>query len=198
MNNSKNIIIAIVVLVLLAVAFFTLSGGSEGDSGDTSTNALITLSASTDKEIYASGETVTLAIDLTNAGDDVTCISNNAQGNIAFLSVTRDGKSVDSRTTHADFLEALPILATADLAPVNAGDTFTIEAPSSFDPGLGSEALYVNVVDNIFADTTFYDIGVPGNYSVELAYEYVGNDSDTCASIYSDKTNTATINFTIE
>ena len=101
MKSSKNILILIGLFVLALVVFYTMRG-------DETITYSVNVEASTDKQKYSSGEEVTLTIDITNTGDLAACISDTSQGNITFLSITRDGQAVDSRTVHADALETEP------------------------------------------------------------------------------------------
>ena len=195
MKSSKNILI-IVGLVLVAIFLFFVTGNDK-DSEQTYSYS-VNLEATTDKQIYQSGEEVSFVVDITNTSEVATCISDTSQGNITFLSITRDGQAVDSRTVHADALEALSEFVRVDLQEVEPGAQATISLTSSYDPGIEAQALHTSEVDGIYADATFYSIQEPGSYEVQVVYEYPGEASDDCSAVFQGQTNNATVNFVVE
>ncbi|MDX1535807.1 MAG: methane monooxygenase/ammonia monooxygenase subunit B [Candidatus Spechtbacterales bacterium] len=188
LSPKKITILIIAFLSMGVVSLFFVSFESEQN---------VIVEASSHKDSYSVGENIKIDITLTNLGDDSVCLSQNAQGNIKFLSFTRDGEVVEQRTVHSEFLEALSELVKADLEEVAPGDNMTIDIKSSNDPGLGSETLHTSQVDGIAATTTFYSIEEPGNYEVIVAYEYPGEPSDTCPNVFEGETNTAIVEFMV-
>lgn len=191
MKPTKIILIIIILLLLALVASFALQNNEAPTYS-------VTLTASTDKQSYNSGDPIVLTVDLTNTGETATCISDTAQGNLAFTSILRDGQPVTSRTVDADFLEALAEFVRVDLESVNPGEKTTIVLTSSYDPGIEAQALHTSEINGISAMTTFYSVEEPGEYEIQMNYEYSGNDSSDCSAIFQGQTNAATVNFIVE
>jgi len=197
MKYSKHVLILVVLIVGALFAFNT----TRNDTSETPTNSYaVTLEASADKQTYQSGETVQLAVDITNTGEVSTCMSDTAQGNIAFSSITRDGQSVDSRTVHMGTLESLSEFVRVDLTEIEPDVKMTILLTSSYDPGIEAQSLHTSEVDGIYADATFYNIQEPGSYEIQMAYEYPGDVAipGDCSAIFEGQTNSATVNFIVE
>jgi len=195
MKSSKHILILVVLIVGALVVFFA----TRSDTAEAPAPLyFVTLAAFTDKQSYQRGEEMILTMDIANTGDVATCISDTTQGNITFTSFTRDGQSVDSRTVHTGTLEALSEFVRADLTEVEPGAQVAIPLTSSYDPGIEAQALHTSEVDGIYADATFYSIQEPGNYEVQVAYQYPGEVSDDCQAVFMGQSNSATVNFTIE
>ena len=188
-TGSKKILIISAVVLILGALFFTFSS-PEGEVD-------VDMSASADKEIYAPNEDVIITVNLNNSGDAPTCLSDRAQGNIKLLSVTRDGESVATREAPSHFIEALYSLVRADLKEVGPGEAMDIELVSTQDPGLGARALYAIRIDGTAGMSTFYAIEQPGEYEVQVAYEYEGESSTECENIYMGPTNTSTVTFSV-
>ena len=69
---------------------------------------------------------------------------------------------------------------------------------SSFDPGLGSQALSTTIPDDSSGIATFYNVEKPGTYALEMVYDYAGEPSSDCADILKTLSNTVAITFVIE
>ncbi len=184
----KHLLIIAAALAVAAVAYFIFMKEGGGS---------ITLAASTDKASYAVGEKVNLTLNLANSGKAATCISRKPQGTVQFLSVMRDGAPVASRSTRSYYITALPELIKFELAEVAAGGRMDIALASAEDPGLGAAALSTTVVDGSAGKTTFYDIGTPGAYEIDVAYQYTSGPSEKCPNTFKGSTNTAKVSFTV-
>lgn len=181
-------VIGILVLLTLAGAAYFLFAQSGGN---------VSLIAMTDKGTYASGEQVKLTLELANAGKGAVCLSQTPKGTVQFLSVTRDGEPVASRTSRSYYIAPLPLLMQAELVEVAADRSMTISLASAEDPGLGAEALSATAVDGSAGKTAFYDISKPGTYAVRVAYRHDGKPSDACKNVFTKMTNTADVSFTV-
>ena len=183
--NKMYIWIAAAVL-LGAVLFLFLKGG-----------AVVTLSASMDKASYSSGDTMNLAVSLANAGNRETCVSDTALGNIKFLSFTKDGKTVETRTAPSYYLTSLSEMMKAKLKKLAPGENTTMVLSSSQDPGLGANAFYATAVEGTYGMSTFYNVGAPGVYEMKVVYEYPGKSSPDCPNVFKGSIKPATITFTV-
>jgi hypothetical protein len=44
---------------------------------------------------------------------------------------------------------------------------------------------------------TFYDVGSPGAYELEVSYKYPGEPSEECDVVFKGATNASTVSFTV-
>jgi len=185
---QKKSSVAVGVVVLIVALFFIMRGGGNGN---------VTLTAQTDKESYSAGEAINLTLSLTNAGEKNTCIGEAAGGSVRFASVTRDGGAVAERTAPSYYIESLSELVKIMLVSIAPGESIDIALTSYVDPGLGSAALRTTELDETSGFTTFYDVGTPGAYEIEVAYKYRGEASEACPDVFKGSTNAATVSFIV-
>lgn len=194
-NTGKSMILVAVIAIVLIGALFFLMSGSQSTGPVPALD--VTLSATLNKDTFTADEDINVSLELLNAGERAVCLSSLVGGNVVFNTVQRDGGAVETRTTNADYIEALPILLMTNLEPVASGKSLTLALESEHDPGLGSRALGTTVVDGNDGILTLYDVGQPGQYTIELAYHYAGLVSDECTAVFEGPSNTATITFTV-
>lgn len=192
MFKSKYIILILIAVFGVVVLFFVL-GGSESSVAQN-----VTFEASADKVSYSAGEEITLSLNLTNSGTTDVCISERSLGSIRFMSITRDGATLETRSAPSYFITSFSEILKSNLTPVVAGDTMELFLKSSFDPGLGSQALSTTIPDDTSGIATFYNVEKPGTYVLEMVYDYAGESSSDCADILNAPSNTATVTFIIE
>lgn len=190
MPNKNKIGVLVAVLVVVVLAILVMGGEKKNVH-------LVSLSASTDKPSYSSGDEVTLSVGLTNAGKESVCLSNTALGNIKFVSVTRDGAPVETRTAPSYFLTSLSEMMKSKLLALPPGEKMDIAIVSSEDPGLHARTLDAMTASGTAGVATFYNIALPGTYKVDVAYEYPGEASPSCADVFKGMTNTATVSFVV-
>jgi len=188
MNPKQRLGILTILLLLGAVAFFVMQPRS---------GAKATLDASFDQASYAAGDEITLTLRLTNAGGGAICVSSMPQGSVTFLSLTRDGEPVATRTTPAYFLAPFDEMLKSGLVPLGAGETAEIALVSEIDEGLVGRALRTTDADAGRGLAMFYDVATPGEYELAVAYEYQGPPSEECGNIFTGATNSATAIFTV-
>ena len=191
--KKNGLIIAIVIVVLLVLAWVLINGG-DGPVADQN----VTLKASSDQESYNSGDEVSINIALTNSGEADICLSEGSIGNIKFTSYTRDGETLDTRSAPSYFITSFSEILKSRLMSVAPGDNLELSLTSTLDPGLGVEALSTTMPDDTSGNATFYNVEDPGSYVIDLVYEYVAGPSDNCQNIFNGATNTATVTFTVE
>ena len=184
--NKKLIIGGGVVAAVLAFLLFGRGAGGN-----------VSLAAQTDKESYAPGEAIVLTLNLTNAGETTTCVSDAAAGSVRFKSLTRDGEKVATRIGDAHYITSLTDIITSKLRPVAPGESVSIALTSSEDPGLGANALYTTKVRDTSGELTFYDVATPGTYELEVSYRYPGDSLPECERVFTGSTNSATVSFTV-
>lgn len=185
---SKVYIVAAAVVLLGAALFLFLKRGS----------AAIALTASTDKASYSSGESINLKVHLANSGNRKTCVSDTALGNIKFLSVTRDGKSVETRTAPSFYITSLSEMMKAKLKSLAPGESTEIALSSSEDPGLHASAFYSTAAQGTYGLSTFYNVGAAGTYEMKIAYEYTGDASPDCSDVFKASINPVTVTFKVQ
>ena len=185
---NKNMLIGggVVIVVLL---YLLLGRGTGGN---------ITLAAETDKSSYEVGEAIELSLQLTNAGKSATCVGTASAGSVRINSLTRDGEAVATRTGDAHYITSLTDIITSKLRSVAPGKNAVIVLSSEEDPALGTNALYTTeVVDTTAGEVTFYDVGTPGSYELEVSYKYGGEKSESCEQVFTGSSNTAVVSFTV-
>lgn len=188
--NRKQLVVASVAILVLAAAIFFVVFRSSSD-------AEVELGVSLDKPSYKTGEEINLALRLNNSGDAKTCISNMSTGSIRFLSLTRNGERVETRSAPSYFIASLTEILKASLVSINPGESLDITLRSEVDEGLGKWALKTTAPDNGRGTATFYDVETPGNYELEVMYEYSGGRSPECPSVFEGRTNIASAIFTV-
>jgi hypothetical protein len=187
--KQKQILIILAIGLVLAVAVFVLLRPRF--------QSTIELKASADKSSYKAGEQINLAINLKNTGKSATCVSDMSLGNIKFVSLTRNNANVESRSTPSYFITSFPLMLKNSLVTLGPGESFDIGLRSGFDDGLAKQALRTAELVNGRGISTFYNVATPGNYSLELAYQYTGPKSSDCPGVSRSETNKAVITFTI-
>lgn len=188
-------IIGIVGAALLVAGFmyFVFGGASRSGSREE-----ITLAVSSDKPTYSAGEEIHLTLQVRNAGEAETCVSDMVAGSsLRFTSFTRDGEPVDMRSTPVEFITSFSKILEASLKPIEAGESTDVKISSSFDPGLGAQAIRTTALEDGSGAGTFYNVETPGDYALEMVYEYPGPSRTDCANVFQGPTNTATASFRV-
>lgn len=188
--NKRVLTILAVILVVFVVAFVFKGSDFLSDQ-----NISLTTSY---QPSYQSGEEVRFDIRLNNAGDSSVCLSREAIGNVRFDSFTRDGQEVASRTVPSYFLTSFSEIIKSRLTSVAPGEVLEFVLTSSFDPGLGVEALSITKPDGTSGIATFYNVQEPGEYEATLVYEYVVEPSDDCKDVLRGSISAPAITFTVE
>lgn len=189
-NLWTILVISIIAVISITLIFISSSISNKGQD--------VALEVSTSEDLYKSGEEVDLSISLTNGGEADGCLSEGADGNIKFTSFSRDGKDVETRSASSYFVISFSEILKTQLVSVAPGDNIDFNLVSSFDPGLNSQALSTTMPDDTTGLATFYNIEEPGQYKIDLVYEYVGEPSDECENIFDGPTNVATVKFKVE
>lgn len=196
---KKNILIIFVLaLILFIVGLFFIFKGSDLKESQNTESQKVALEASTSQVSYRSGDAIGLNIKLTNSGEANVCLGKGAIGNIKFVSATKDGNTIKTRTAPSYFLTSFSEILKSRLVSVAPNDSMEFNLTSEFDPGLGVQALSITMPDETSGSATFYNVADPGQYEIQMVYEYVAGASDNCKNILEGKTNTATITFKVE
>lgn len=157
----------------------------------------MSLSTVIDKSSYRAGETISVTLELNNNGNSPICLSETPLGTISFVTLTRDGSPVPTRQAPSSFITSLTEMVKSKLVAVASNSSIKILLTSSYDPGLDSEILYTTAMDGTSGITTFYDIGKPGDYALEMAYHYQAGATEKCIPVYEKIMTTETIYFTV-
>ena len=189
LNNPKKLFIITAVVIVLVAVFFILER--------TKISPEVFLEASTDKMFYESGEEVVLSVSWTNSGSVDTCVSDMDAGSIRFISFTRDGEQVETRSAPSYFITSFIEMLEVSLKTVVPGESMDIVMVSRVDPGLGRQALRTTTLEDGRGIGMFYDVETPGDYNLELIYEYPGPPFAGCPSIFQGATNIVRATFTV-
>lgn len=184
----KIYIIVAAVVILLGTAFFLFLGKG---------SAAVTISASTDKKSYSSGDAINLMVRLANSGNKETCVSDTALGSIKLLSVTKDGKAVKTRTAPSYYITSLSEMMKSKLKRLSPGENTEITLSSSQDPGLGANAFYSTASKGTYGISTFYNVEAAGVYEMKIAYEYPGEPSPDCSDVFRGPIEPVTATFAV-
>jgi len=190
--KSKLIIIVIAVVVVGALFLLMSRSGLEE-----SLTTEVTLNAASDKTSYSIDEEINLSLNLSNTGGIETCVSDIPAGSLRIVSLTRDGEDVGQRSASSYFITSYPKMLESSLKKLPSGEEMKSSLSSSLDAGLGARALKTTALENGRGMSTFYDVSGPGNYELELVYEYPGNSIDNCPNVFSGPSNSATITFAV-
>lgn len=191
MNRTIVFVVIVAVLILAGVVYVVVS--KPGLQQEIMSGGEITLNVSSDKPTYTAGGEVSLTLHVRNTGEAETCVSDMIAGSsLKFTSFTRDGEPVDTRSTPAEFITSFPKILEASLEPIEAGETMDVKISSSFDPGLGVQALRTTALEDGSGTVTFYNVETPGDYALEMVYEYPGPSRPDCAAVFKGPTSVAT------
>lgn len=200
-GNTKNILIVVGVVIVAFVLFLAMNDSEPGETGPRNggqrAEQNVILEASADKTSYVTGEEVHLRLNLTNSGTADVCLSNITTGNIQFASLTKDGVPVETRLAPSSFLTSFSEILKSRLVAVASGESMELELKSSLDPGLGAMAFDTTIPEDTSGMATFYNVEKPGQYALELMYEYTGSPSTDCANVFLGPTNSMSITFTV-
>ncbi|KPJ85662.1 hypothetical protein AMJ57_02185 [Parcubacteria bacterium SG8_24] len=185
---NKKLITLIVLIVFVVVAAVIMSRPGEPEPN-------ISLTAAAAQASFAPDESVVINLRLMNDGGE-TCVSDMASGAVQLVSVRKDGEDVATRTAPSYFITSFPKMLESSLVPLAQGGSLDITLASSYDEGLSTQTLRATVAEGTRGMTTFYDVGAPGTYELELMYAYPGPASPECDHVY-DGSNTATVSFEI-
>lgn len=186
--KAKQIIIIIAVVILGALLLLMFRPSSDEN---------LTLAATTDKTSYTAGEEINLNLNLSNTGGIETCVSDMGAWIVRFISFTRDGEEVVQRSASSYFITSYPEMLETSLNALASGDEINISLSSHLDAGLGAQALKITAPDNGRGMSTFYNVSEPGNYELELVYEYSGPSPDSCQNVFIGPSNSATVTFIV-
>lgn len=190
--KAKQILIIIAVVVIGALLLLMFRSSS-----NESLTAVVTLSATTDKTSYSMDEEINLNLNLSNIGGIETCVSDMGASSLRFISFTRNGEEVIQRSAPSYFITSYPEMLENSLSVLASGDEIDISLSSYLDAGLGAQALKTTALENGRGMSTFYNVSEPGNYELELVYEYSGPSADNCPNVFGGPSNSATVTFTV-
>ncbi|KKU44426.1 MAG: hypothetical protein UX61_C0001G0027, partial [Parcubacteria group bacterium GW2011_GWA2_46_7] len=183
LRTSKKLILIVAVVVVAVIFIFVFNGSRQANGKD------IVVEVSTDKSSYTAGEKVNIKLNLINSGSAGACLSESSIGNISFVSLTRDGTVVETRSAPSYFLTSFSQILKSRLITVAPGSVMKLSLMSGFDPGLDAEALSTTMPEDTSGIATFYNIEKPGQYELWLVYEYTGEPSDDCTDTIKGPTN---------
>ncbi|MDX1607742.1 MAG: hypothetical protein R3251_00830 [Candidatus Spechtbacterales bacterium] len=188
-KGPKQILIISVIALIIGAMFFSFRG-PEGEAD-------ITIEAELDKSTYTSDEPINLTLHLNNTGELDACISDMAGETLVFNSLTRNGEMVNTRRVDANYLAPLPMLLEASLEDLPVGGDTHVVLSSEHDSGLDARAFTTTELEGDTGFITFYDISEPGEYNLELVYQYPGPDSENCENVFFGPSNVQNITFTV-
>lgn len=187
---------ALFSLGLLAVTGL-LGGGMMDPAMAQTPAARVALSAKPSLSSYTLGQPVTINITLTNQSGAALGLSSLIDGNIAGVTLTRDGGAVNVRQTTIDYEESLDTLLGQSLRTVANGGTLSTSWESSNDSLLGGQSLQAVGFKAADHEVTLFDLSFPGTYKLSFYYQYPAPTAGLPGTVYTGRTNTVTVSFKI-
>lgn len=155
---------------LLALGASVAALGACG-GGDNKGDAVVTASAA--RPSFHRNEPVSVNVTLANHGSAPISASTSDLGTLQVVSLTRDGGPVSPRRGSLSTDEDLAAVLRASVRTVRAGGSFGLSLKSTFDQGVGGQALdSVRLLAGGQNALDLYSVATPGAYVLKLAYEY--------------------------
>ncbi len=181
--------IRLLALGASAVALGACGGGN--NKGD----AVVTASAA--KPSFHRNEPVIVNVTLANHGSAPISASTSALGTLQVVSLTRDGGPVSPRRSSLSTDEDLAAVLRSSLRTVRAGDSLGLSLKSTFDQGVGGQALdSVRLLEGGQNTLDHYAVATPGAYVLKLAYEYPAT-ANAADSTFKGPTKPAQVSFRV-
>ena len=160
--------------------------------------SLVKLSAAASANSYPMGTPIGIAATLTNRSGGPLGLSGIVDGNLVITSVTRDGARVATVPTMTNYLNGFPAALSDSLASVPAGGSLSMTWTSDFNQSLGGEALLGTVFTGAaIGSSTYYDLSLPGTYTITFHYRYKGPTSSFPGTVFRGKTNSVKVTFNV-
>ena len=188
--------LALFSLGLLAATWF-LGGGMTDPALAQAPSARVVLAAKPSRSTYALGQPVTINITLTNQSGAALGLSPMIDGNIAGVTLTRDGGPVNVRKTTIDYEESLDTLLGQSLSSVANGGTLSTSWESSNDSLLGGQSLQAVGFKAADHDVTIFDLSFPGSYKLSFYYQFPASTTGLPGPVFTGRTNTVTVGFKV-
>lgn len=190
--------IALFSLGLLAATWFLGGGMMNPAMAQTPAPAArVTLTAAPGQASYPLGQPVTIHLTLTNQSGTALGLSPLIDGNIAGVTLSRDGGPVNVRKTTIDYEESLDTLLGQSLRSVPIGGTVSTSWESSNDSLLGGQSLQAVGFKAADHEVTIFDLSFPGTYTLSFYYQFPGSTSGFPGTVFTGRTNTVKVTFKV-
>jgi hypothetical protein len=195
---------AIAACALLLTGVLGLAGcesddaSGDSDTSDDSDETGVVLSANPTQATYTAGQAITLEYRLTNQGNGAVAASPLANGAIEIVQVVRDGVVLTEMRKPVLADEPLGAQLRERLVMLDSGESVGGRLGSRFDNGMDGFALAVMQIPSgrDLPELVLYDVSVPGDYRVDLAYEYQANQGPPEA--FFGRSNEVSVAFTVD
>jgi hypothetical protein len=159
----------------------------------------VKLSATTSANSYSAGQPIGIAATLTNASTQSLGLSSLVDGNLIISSVARrDGSTIRTVATMTNYYDGFPTALSGSLAAVHPGGSVTATWTSDFNQAVGGEALLATTYSGaLIGSGSYFDLSQPGTYSITFHYQYKGPTASFPGTVFTGKTNSVTVTFTI-
>ena len=158
----------------------------------------VKLSATPSAPSYLVGEPVAISISLHNQSAGALGLSNLVDGNIVISSFKRDSGPVSSVASATSYADGFAPTLGATLRSVGSGSTLSMAWTSDPNTSLGGEGLratsYTGVAEG---KSLFFSLVTPGTYTLTFHYQYPGPTAGFPGTVFTAKTNSVTVTFTV-
>lgn len=158
----------------------------------------VRLTASASAASYPLGAPVTLNINLTNRSATAVGLSNILHGSIVVTSFTRNGVAVPTKPAATEYDDGFAKALSSSLQSIAVGSTLSFPWKSRWNQELNSPVLLtVAYTGDSQGVGTFFALNAPGSYSVSLYYQYTGPKGSFVGTVFTGRTNSVTVTFTV-
>ncbi|MCB1034915.1 MAG: hypothetical protein KDD47_13895 [Acidobacteria bacterium] len=208
-RTSTYLFAAMAVAVLLAIPLSVpaaqqdTTGQQPDGTSDTAVAlpvpvTLVRLSAATTASSYTAGTSIGIVATLTNRSGQALGLSNIEDGNLVVTSVTLGDAVVASLGSMTNYEDGFPLALSGSLVSIANGGSLSIPWSSDFVQDFGGEGLKATAYTGADIGTsTYYDLSQPGTYKVTFHYKYKGPTSSFPGTVFTGKTNSVTVTFTV-
>ena len=159
---------------------------------------LVTLSAATTAATYPSGTAIGIVATLTNQSNQPLGLSGLVDGNLVITSISSGDADVATLGTMTNYHDGFPLALSRSLVSVAPGGSLSFLWSSDFVQDFGGEGLKATVYNGSFIGTsTYYDLSGPGTYTLTFHYKYRGPTSSFPGTVFTGKTNSVSVSFTV-
>ncbi len=161
-------------------------------------NPLVTLSAAPTAATYPAGTAIGIVATLTNQSNQPLGLSGLVDGNLVIASISRGDAGVATLGTWTNYSDGFPLALSRSLVSVAPGGSLSILWSSDFVQDFGGEGLKTTFYNgNLIGSSTYYDLSRPGTYTLTFHYQYKGSTASFPGTVYTGKTNSVSVTFTV-
>lgn len=211
MNKSIMRLLFFGLNLAVVASVFSSPAGAQGGASTMSTPTAIavqpapvqpvpriTLAAVPSASSFSLGTPVALTLSLTNRSQTSIGLSNFIDGNIVLTAFSRNGQPVPSLPTFSTYGDGLPSALQNSLLLVAPNASISAVWTSNFNQELGGEGLLsITFTGADFGQGGYFSLAAAGSYSLTFYYQYKGPTAGFPGTVFTGKTNSVTVTFTV-